>query len=260
MKKLLQKTTAVLVSAALAVTCALPAFAEQPTEGVTKDENVFLILNPDGSVSEQIVSDWLHSDTGFDAAADRSTLSGITNLKSDVLPAQDGENLTWTTEDNDIYYQGTTTQTPPVTVDITYTLDGRSITADALAEEVDYSDVDLVVLPGGIPGTPNLAANKTVTDTCIAFAKAGKKVAAICAAPSVLAALGLLEGKNATAHAAFQDKLAGAHVLDTEVVVDGNITTSYGLGGAIPFALELVRQLAGEAEADRIRNAIAYRH
>ena len=112
------------------------------------------------------------------------------------------------------------------------------ITADALAEEVDYSDVDLVVLPGGIPGTPNLAANKTVTDTCVSFAKAGKKVAAICAAPSVLAALGLLEGKNATAH----------------------ITTSYGLGGAIPFALELVRQLAGEAEADRIRGAIAYRH
>ena len=61
-------------------------------------------------------------------------------------------------------------------------------------------------------------------------------------------------------HAAFQDKLAGAKVLDTEVVVDGNITTSYGLGGAIPFALELVRQLAGEAEADRIQKAIAYRH
>ena len=65
---------------------------------------------------------------------------------------------------------------------------------------------------------------------------------------------------NGTAHAAFQDKLAGAKVLDTEVVVDGNITTSYGLGGAIPFALELVRQLAGQAEADRIQNAIAYRH
>ena len=51
------------------------------------------------------------------------------------------------------------------------------ITADALAEDIDYSDVDMVVLPGGIPGTPNLAANKTVTDTCVAFAKAGKKVA-----------------------------------------------------------------------------------
>ena len=120
------------------------------------------------------------------------------------------------------------------------------LTADALAEEVDYSDVDMVVLPGGIPGTPNLAANKTVTETC--------------AAPSILASLGLLEGRNATAHAGFQDQLAGAVVHDEEVVVDGNITTSYGLGGAIPFALELVRQLAGQAEAERIRNAIAYRH
>ena len=137
---------------------------------------------------------------------------------------------------------------------------GITVRADCTVEEIDPEKLDMVVLPGGIPGTPNLAANKTVTDTCVAFAKAGKKVAAICAAPSVLATLGLLEGKNATAHAAFQDKLAGAHVLDTEVVVDGNITTSYGLGGAIPFALELVRQLAGEAEADRIRSAIAYRH
>ena len=103
------------------------------------------------------------------------------------------------------------------------------ITADALAEDIDYSDVDMVVLPGGIPGTPHLAANKTVTDTCVSFAQAGKKVAAICAAPSVLAQLGLLEGRKATAHAGFQDQLAGAEVLDAEVVVDGNITTSYGL-------------------------------
>ena len=134
------------------------------------------------------------------------------------------------------------------------------LTADALAEEVDYSDVDMVVMPGGIPGTPNLAANKTVTETCAANAQAGRKVAAICAAPNILASLGLLEGRNATAHAGFQDQLAGAIVHDEEVVVDGNITTSYGLGGAIPFALELVRQLAGQAEAERIRNAIAYRH
>ena len=132
---------------------------------------------------------------------------------------------------------------------------GIHLNADALAEDVDYSDVDMVILPGGIPGTPNLAENKTVTDTCVSFAKAGKKVAAICAAPSVLASLGLLEGRNTTAHAGFQDKLA-----DEEVVVDGSITTSYGLGGAIPFALELVRQLAGPAEADRIQKAIAYRH
>ena len=65
---------------------------------------------------------------------------------------------------------------------------GIHLNADALAEDVDYSDVDMVVLPGGIPGTPNLAENKTVTDTCVSFAKAGKKVAAICAAPASLPA------------------------------------------------------------------------
>ena len=96
---------------------------------------------------------------------------------------------------------------------------GIHLNADALAEDVDYSDVDMVILPGGIPGTPNLAENKTVTDTCVSFARAGKKVAAICAAPSILASLGLLEGRNATAHAGFQDKLAGAIVHDEEVVV-----------------------------------------
>ena len=135
------------------------------------------------------------------------------------------------------------------------------ITADALAEEVDYSDVDMVVLPGGIPGTPNLAANKTVTDTCVSFAKTRQKGschlrstqrAGICSA--------CWRAEKPRRTPVSKIKLAGAEVLDTEVVVDGNITTSYGLGGAIPFALELVRQLAGQAEADRIQNAIAYRH
>ena len=134
------------------------------------------------------------------------------------------------------------------------------LTADALAEEVDYSDVDMVVLPGGIPGTPNLAANKTVTDTCTAFARAGRKVAAICAGPQHPGFAGPAGGPERHRPHRFQDQLAGAVVHDEEVVVDGSITTSYGLGGAIPFALELVRQLAGPAEADRIQNAIAYRH
>ncbi|MBQ7859784.1 MAG: DJ-1/PfpI family protein [Faecalibacterium sp.] len=135
-----------------------------------------------------------------------------------------------------------------------------TLMADALAEEADYTNADLLVLPGGIPGTPNLAANAAVVAAVKQFCAQGKKVAAICAAPSILADLGLLQGKKATAHAAFQDKLPGAVVLDEEVVVDGNITTSYGLGGAIPFGLELVRQLAGAETADRIKAAIAYKH
>ena len=131
---------------------------------------------------------------------------------------------------------------------------------DAVFEDVDFDTLDGVILPGGMPGTLHLLDHATVNEVIKKFAGEGKLVAAICAAPSILASLGLLEGRNATAHAGFQDKLAGAVVHDEEVVVDGNITTSYGLGGAIPFALELVRQLAGPAEADRIQNAIAYRH
>ena len=137
---------------------------------------------------------------------------------------------------------------------------GVTFLADAVAEEVDYGALDGIVLPGGMPGTLHLLDHAAVNEVIKKFAGEGKLVAAICAAPSILASLGLLEGRNATAHAGFQDKLAGAIVHDEEVVVDGNITTSYGLGGAIPFALELVRQLAGPAEADRIQKAIAYRH
>jgi 4-methyl-5(b-hydroxyethyl)-thiazole monophosphate biosynthesis len=133
--------------------------------------------------------------------------------------------------------------------------------ADALAEDVNYEEMDLVVLPGGVPGTPNLEANATVCRVVKEFfADENKKVAAICAAPSILGHMGLLAGRKATSHAKFRDQLDGAVVMDSEVVVDGNLITSFGLGGAIPFALELVRELEGEGAASRIRDAIEYLH
>lgn len=131
---------------------------------------------------------------------------------------------------------------------------------DTVAEALDLAGVDMLVLPGGMPGTLHLAASAAVTDAVRRFWREGRKVAAICAAPSILGNLGLLVGRRATSNVHFRDQLAGAEVLDAEVVVDGNLTTSFGLGGAIPFALELVRQLAGEAEAARICNAIEYTH
>lgn len=132
--------------------------------------------------------------------------------------------------------------------------------ADALAEGLDLTDVDLLVLPGGIPGTPNLESCPAVVRAVTAFFRENRRVAAICAAPTILGHLGLLRGRRATCHAAFRDQLDGAEVLDQEVVVDGNLTTSFGLGGAIPFGLELVRQLAGEAQAARVREGIEYLH
>lgn len=101
-------------------------------QSVSKDENVFILLNPDGSVQSQTVSCWLHSDEGFDHYTDVSRLSGLTNLKSDTQPAVNGEQVTWTTQEKDLYYQGTAHQTPPVSAAITYELDGQAVTADQL--------------------------------------------------------------------------------------------------------------------------------
>lgn len=134
------------------------------------------------------------------------------------------------------------------------------IRADALAEDVAYSEADIVILPGGMPGTKNLEASEAVKQAVLDFNTGGKKVAAICAAPSILGHLGLLRGKSATSFVGMRDQLEGATVLDQEVVTDGNLTTSFGLGGAIPFALELLRQLAGAEAADRVRHDIEYLH
>ena len=136
---------------------------------------------------------------------------------------------------------------------------GIHITADALAEEVDYDSADLLFLPGGLPGTTHLGESALVREKLTEFAEKGKKVSAICAAPSVLASVGLLEGKNATSHPGFEDKLAGAKVTGHQVDVDGNVTTGRGLGAAIEFGLSLVAQLVDQETADKIAAAIAYK-
>lgn len=136
-----------------------------------------------------------------------------------------------------------------------------SLMADALAEELDFSDVDMIVLPGGMPGTSHLAGSAVVTAQCKAFAADPDKwVAAICAAPSVLGALGLLQGKRATSHPLFEQQLDGAAVTHEGVTVDGNLITGQGLGAAIPFALTLVKLLTGEATAEKIREAICFKN
>lgn len=130
MSKYLTKSVAATISALLLLGCAAPAFAADAA--VEKKETSYLILNADGSVQEQITSDWLHSDDGFDAVTDESGLSDIQNLKSDVMPEQSGNTLKWTTDETDIYYQGKNSAQAPVGVSIEYTLDGKAITADEL--------------------------------------------------------------------------------------------------------------------------------
>ena len=132
------------------------------------------------------------------------------------------------------------------------------IMADALAEDVDYSDVDMIVLPGGRVGTENLQKSEIIRTQCLGFSEEGKYLAAICAAPSLLAEWGILNGRSATCHPDYESKMAGAKLTGESVSVDGNIITGQGLGAGFPFAFELVRMMAGDDEVERIQRAICY--
>lgn len=130
--------------------------------------------------------------------------------------------------------------------------------ADMLYEEAKLDEYDGAVLPGGVPGTPNLGAHEGVVSTVKSFAQAGKLVAAICAAPSVLGENGLLKGKRAACHPGWEEKLVGATVLEENAVTDGNIITSRGMGTAVDFSLAIIQKLAGEDAVAQVKKGIVY--
>jgi 4-methyl-5(b-hydroxyethyl)-thiazole monophosphate biosynthesis len=130
--------------------------------------------------------------------------------------------------------------------------------ADTTKAEADFDSYDAIVLPGGMPGTIHLDEDETVGRVIREFASSGKLVAAICAAPSVLGQAGLLDGKKATCHPGFEEKLTGAECSTDMVVCDGNIITSRGMGTAIPFALEIVRYFLDDAAVDKIKTGLVY--
>lgn len=135
---------------------------------------------------------------------------------------------------------------------------GVRIIADTTFEAADFESSDVLFLPGGIPGANNLAAHEGLCALVKRFAAEGRRVAAICAAPGILGGLGLLDGRLATCHPSWEDKLGGAEYTRQGVVTDGNITTGRGVGFAIDFGLELVRLLKGEEFADDLRRRIQY--
>ena len=135
---------------------------------------------------------------------------------------------------------------------------GTAVLADVTEKEADFDSADMLVLPGGMPGSVNLYNSETVREQCALFAKT-RKLAAICAAPSVvLSELGLLESKKATVYPSFEDRMNCARVTRKGVTVDGNITTAQALGSALPFALELAGQLQGRDEAKRVAASICF--
>lgn len=123
------------------------------------------------------------------------------------------------------------------------------IKADMLVKDVDFEAGDMIFLPGGMPGTLNLASCEILMKNVVEYNEKGKRLAAVCAAPSIFGELGLLEGKAASCYPGFEDKLKGAVYKREKAVTDGNITTGRGMGGCIELGLELISLLKGEEAA-----------
>ncbi len=136
---------------------------------------------------------------------------------------------------------------------------GIAFEADLTFEEADPNGYDAAVLPGGMPGTLKLGEHAGVNFVIRSFAGQGKLVAAICAAPSVLGAAGILEGRKATCHPGFEDKLTGAVWSEEPVVTDGSVITSRGMGTAIDFALAIVEYFKDAAAVCDLKQKLVYR-
>lgn len=128
---------------------------------------------------------------------------------------------------------------------------GVHIVADAMFDEIDMYNADAIILPGGQPGTDNLASFEPL-QAVIEYDSENKVVAAICAAPSILGNMGLLKHKEATCYPGYESALDDAVVSSSKVVTDGNIITASGPGGAKEFAFAIVNQLGTDAEHDKV--------
>jgi protein deglycase len=133
---------------------------------------------------------------------------------------------------------------------------GITVVADILFEKADYADAEILILPGGMPGSNNLNAHEGLKKHLKEFHVQGKKMAAICAAPLVLGELKILEGVEAVCFPGFEERLSGAKLLYEAAIKSGNIITGRGPGTALDFSLTIVKDLKGEALADQLARSM----
>ena len=133
-----------------------------------------------------------------------------------------------------------------------------TVKMDAVLSEIDFDKVEMIVLPGGMPGTKNLEACGALMAQVDAFVKADRPVSAICAAPSILGHRGHLKGRSACSFPSFEDHLEGAEVMKEPSVICGNITTGRGMGAAIPFALSILERYQGAEATQAMAQKIVY--
>ena len=135
------------------------------------------------------------------------------------------------------------------------------ITADKLMDEINFDEYDMLVLPGGVRGTNNLNACEELKKQIKRFNDQGKAIAAICAAPTVFAGMGILNGKRSTCNPGFWNELRGEGadlIEDSKVVICGNIITSQAMGTSVDFGLALVGYLRGADAEEELRKNIRF--
>ena len=134
-----------------------------------------------------------------------------------------------------------------------------TVSMDKTLAEVDFEQVDMIVLPGGMPGTLNLEACEPLMEKIKEFDKAGKYISAICAAPTVFGHLGLLNGKKACCYPSMEDGLVGAEVTYESTAMADHILTSRGMGTAIDFGLQIIARFQGQDAAEEMAKKIVYK-
>lgn len=133
---------------------------------------------------------------------------------------------------------------------------GITVKTDMTDAEYPCDTADMIFLPGGMPGTLNLAASDAVIGAIKKALDDGSYIAAICAAPSILGDMGILNGKKAVCYPGFEDRLTGAEVLNEKVVLDGKILTAKGMGAALDMGLRIVEIFRGADAAVALRHAV----
>ena len=137
---------------------------------------------------------------------------------------------------------------------------GIGVEADITIEEMDLTDLEMIVLPGGLGGVASARASSLALDALRFAYENGKYVAAICAGPTVLADLGITDGKNATCYPGCEGQMGSANMIpDAAFVRDGRVITGTSAGCAIPFGLALIAALKGQEAADAVFGQIVVR-
>ena len=136
---------------------------------------------------------------------------------------------------------------------------GITVEMDQQFEEVDFAALDMIVLPGGMPGTKNLEAHLGLMEQVDAFYNDGKYVAAICAVPSIFGHRGIVKGRKACCYPGFEKDLTGAEVSYESVCVSDHVITSRGMGCAIDFSLAIIEKLCGSELAEKLAKGIIYK-